>query len=791
MPRCVLQTAKAPARRYWQVFGLCFLCAAVLFLPHVIADAAAAGSFFRYAGDFNDQMVPFTAYANAFLKQGGTFSWATDLGSGFVNAYSYYCLGSPFFWLLLPLPARWVPWAIVPVLCLKFAVAGGGAYLWARRWLHSAQKGEGWAMLAGCLYAFCGANVYNIFFYFFLDAAALFPYLLKSLDDAVFDGRFGRLPLWVAVCMLTNYFFFAGQAVFLVLYFACLLAGRAFRLTPRLFGRLAWETLLGCLMGCLLLLPAGLSLLQNPRTVDPFNGYGYFFYNDPQQYGAILYSALLMPDTPYLADLFTGGVFKWTSLSAWLPVAGVAGGVAFCRAWRRHPFAKLLKVCVVCAFVPVLNSLFYALNSSYYARWYYMPVLVLCAATARALQSDAVCRGVLPGALGLVAAATAGAALFALVPNTGEEGTALGVVDYQPRFWALWGISLLGLGIFALLLRGRARLAGRFAAAATAAVLGFTLLWGTVHLSIGKYGQWGNDRALYRETYAAAEAVRAVLPAWEDAGFYRIDAYEAHNNLGIWFDESCLQHFNTTVAPHILEFYPSVGVPRDVNSKPDAALYALRGLLSVRYTLVPLDKEEDWQAQAVPGWTRWAEAGGYAVYENDNFLPMGFALDAALTPEELEAAPADHRAALLLRALVLPQADAAAQGLAPLEEERRSGFAYADYVRDIAACRANGVRAFTATRTGFTAETDYAAARWVLFTVPYDDGFTATVNGGAVPVHNADNGLMAVRVPAGHADIVFTYRTPGLRASAALTLGGLGAYLVYLVCLARRRHKKK
>ncbi|MBM6901490.1 hypothetical protein H6B10_18010, partial [Gemmiger formicilis] len=29
---------------------------------------------------------------------------------------------------------------------------------------------------------------------------------------------------------------------------------------------------------------------------------------------------------------------------------------------------------------------FYALNSSYYARWYYMPVLVLCGATAYTLE---------------------------------------------------------------------------------------------------------------------------------------------------------------------------------------------------------------------------------------------------------------------------------------------------------------------------------------------------------------------------------------------------------------------
>ena len=38
------------------------------------------------------------------------------------------------------------------------------------------------------------------------------------------------------------------------------------------------------------------------------------------------------------------------------------------------------------ALVPVLNSAFYALNSSYDARWYYMPILIMCAATMQAVS---------------------------------------------------------------------------------------------------------------------------------------------------------------------------------------------------------------------------------------------------------------------------------------------------------------------------------------------------------------------------------------------------------------------
>lgn len=238
---------------YWRVFALCFFTAVLLFAPHCIVDAVAGGGYFHYAGDFNDQQINFYQYANAFVKNGGSFSWATDLGSGFVNSYSFYLLGSPFFWLSMVVPARLMPWAMVPLLCLKMAVAGGGGYLWARRWV----RDETWSMLAGCLYAFSGFSIYNIFFNHFLDVVALFPYMLAALDDAVIDDKKGAFPFWVALNLVDNYFFFAGQAVFLIIYFFCMAAGRRYELGLRKFVRLAWETALGCACGCVLLLPAG------------------------------------------------------------------------------------------------------------------------------------------------------------------------------------------------------------------------------------------------------------------------------------------------------------------------------------------------------------------------------------------------------------------------------------------------------------------------------------------------------------------------------------------------------
>ena len=771
---------------YWRVFALCFFTAVLLFLPHCIIDAAAGGGYFHYAGDFNDQQINFYQYANAFLKHGGSFSWATDLGSGFVNAYSFYLLGSPFFWLSMLLPARLMPWAMVPLLCLKMAVAGGGGYLWARRWV----RDDTWSMLAGCLYAFSGFSIYNIFFNHFLDVVALFPYMLAALDDAAIDGKKGCFPFWVALNLVDNYFFFAGQAVFLIIYFFCMVAGRRYKIGPRKFALLAWETVLGCACGCVLLLPAGLSLLQNPRTIDPFTGYGYLFYGKSQQYGAIFYSAFLMPDAPYFKDMFQEGILKHTSLTAYLPLVGAAGGLAFCRARGRHPFTYILKVCVVCAFVPVLNSAFYALNASYYARWYYMPILVLCGATCYLLSRPALAERKLPRAFRLTSFITLTAAVFAFVPNEDEDGNfKLGVLDEPARFWAVFGVTVLGIVIFALLWHF-CRQKRQWGSIMTAAVLGFSLVYGTLHLSLTKYAQWDVDSDLIAETYGSAQEISAALP--EDT-FYRLDAYGAHNNLGLWFDRSCLQFFNSTVAPSIMEFYPEVGVKRDVNSKPDAENYGLRGLLSVRYTLVAKDKEDEWTEKALPGWQRSGETAAYAIYENENWVPMGFTYDYYVTADQLDRVSETERAQILCRALLLNEDQVSAFDtlLQPLPDEELTNRSEDAYAADCAARRAGAVAEFTATDTGFTAHTNYDTDELVFFSVPYDDGFTATVNSAPAGVEKVDDGLMAVYAPAGENEIEFTYHTPGLKLAAGINAAALVLYGVYLAILRKKSREDK
>ncbi|MBP1577554.1 MAG: YfhO family protein, partial [Oscillospiraceae bacterium] len=77
----------------------------------------------------------------------------------------------------------------------------------------------------------------------------------------------------------------------------------------------------------------------------------------------------------------------------------------------------------------------------------------------------------------------------------------------------------------------------------------------------------------------------------------------------------------------------------------------------------------------------------------------------------------------------------------------------------------------------------------VFFSVPYDKGWSAFVNGEEVVIEKANTGFMAVRVPAGNAYIRFNYMTPGLFEGAAVSAAGIALLIIYLIIakLIRRR----
>ena len=67
----------------------------------------------------------------------------------------------------------------------------------------------------------------------------------------------------------------------------------------------------------------------------------------------------------------------------------------------------------------------------------------------------------------------------------------------------------------------------------------------------------------------------------------------------------------------------------------------------------------------------------------------------------------------------------------------------------------------------------------VFFSVPYDDGFTAYVNGQETDILQVDEGLMAVLCPAGTNRVDFVYQADGYSLSRTVTLAAIPVFAVY------------
>jgi hypothetical protein len=767
---------------HWQTLLLALGIGTLIFLPFVIFD----GGYFIYYGDFNVQQIPFYKLAHEAVRSGNIFwNWHTDLGVNFIGSYSFYLLFSPFFWLTLPFPTSFLPHLMAPLLVLKTACAAFSAYFYLARFV----KDRRYAVIGGLFYAFSGWMAFNIFFNHFHEVAVFFPLLLIGIEKLVWEKQKGFLALAVALNAMVNYWFFIGEAVFVVIYFLIRLTDKPFRqrVSAARFFQIAAEAVIGVGCAAVVLLPSALALSGNPRTGagELLEGWGVWLYWHEQRLPAIIQSILFPPELPARPNFFPDHGAKWSSLSAWLPLFGASGVVAYFFQRRGDWLKKILALSLVFALVPGFNSLFILLNNSYYARWFYMPVLLMSLASVRAVEDCAYDLGSFRQSLKWCGIVTVGFVLAcAFTPTVGDEGeVAFGLMENPATFWMSAAVALAGLALTAVLVLWL-RQNRRFPVLLGAGVAMVAIVFTITYMANGRNSY---DRSQFVINTAIKGREQIDLP---DDQFSRADAYDAQDNLLMFWGLPNIQAFHSIVPPSIMEFYPLVGVTRDVGSRPEAEFYALRSLLSVRWLFIQSDKEEQ---DPMPGWTKHSEQVGFHVYENDNFIPMGFAYDAYIDREELEDFPVDQRGNVLLKAVMLEDMDAIRRHkdiLVPLNME--SFIASEETLAEDSAARAQyTAENFRIDNYGFSAETHFDEEKLLFFSVPWEAGWTAYIGGQAVPIEKVNIGFMAVRVPAGDCEIRFEYMTPGLLHGAMITAGAALVLLIYLLVGPRKKAGKQ
>lgn len=763
---------------YAFLFGLGL--AAVIFLPFIIRD----GGRFLFYGDFNVQQVPFYRIAHDSVRS-GNFGWnhLTDLGVNFIGSYSFYLLGSPFFWLTIPFPGEWLQYLMGPLFVLKFACASLTGYVY----MHRYAKNPSTALIASLMYAFSGFSLYNIFFNHFHEAIIVFPLLLAALDEYMYTAKRGVFAAMVALCCVTNYYFFVGMVTFTVIYFFIRLLSGSWKITFRNFICLTAEAVIGLGLACILLMPSVICILQNSRVTNPISGWSALLYGSNQRYIHILQSFFFLPDLPARPNFAPDSNSKWSSLGAWLPLFSMTGVIGWLQIHRRHWLKRLLWVLFIMALVPGLNASFQLMNASYYARWFYMLTLMMALATMMSIENA---RVDWIRALKWTSLVTIGLGLtIGLMPNLIKEDGKIVHVDfgleaYPTRLWCYIAAALICLTLVAFLITFYVRNSKAFYRASLIC-LSLVITGSSIYfIALGK--TQSTDPYSHIIPYALNGGQDVDVADMRDDRV-RNDFYESLDNSAMFWKVQSIQAFHSVVPGSLMEFYESIGVPRDVASRPDTTHYGLRGLTSTKY-LFDCDHDdkyfagEDYSKPNMPGWAYYSNANGFDIYENSNYIPLGFTYDHYITQMQYDSAQQQYRELLLLKGILLSddQIKKWSDMISPLPNE---DILYTEqrYAEDCANRASLVCSSFMYTNTGFNATITTDRDVPVFFSIPYESGWTAYVNGSPVEVEQVNVGFMAIRVHAGeNIKIQFVYRTPGLLLGAAITVLSLLLLLLYL-----------
>ncbi len=627
-----------------------------------------------------------------------------------------------------------------------------------------------------------------------------FPLLLIGLEEAVVNKRRAALAVAIAINAFVNYFFFIGECVFLVIYFIARIAcDRRFRISVGDFFCLAFECIVGVLIAGALFVPSIFQVLDVPRSTKILTDSGFLFYGREQRYGLLLEAMFFPPEIAARTNMFTEANAKWSSVALYLPLFSMAGVVAFVKGAKKHWAKALLVVCLVMAFVPGLNAMFSMFNNNFYTRWFYMPELICCLATVYALENEKQCDmkfglkfcAVAVGVMSLVVLLhpTNQKILDEAGKETGETAILPNITKISPAVFVQLAIAVAFLIMLGLLIRSRSRKPQNFATNLLSMTIVGSMLLGYYFVGYGRI--IGPYVGSYNRTVSANIHI-------DDPEFYRIEGLGEINNVNMLWEKSSLKSFTSIIPSSTFELYELLDIQRDVNSAPEESYYAFRSLARVKYLIVKSDYDEEKLEKALDDlkvYEYHSTQDGYDIYVNNYALPMGFAYDSYAVTED-----ASHLASgmdkLLCRAVVLDAELAEKYGgvLTRLEGDALINYISTDDFKADALQRIDaGGESFAITGDGFIARTEYADDELVVFSVPFDSGWSATVNGEPATVEKVNGGLCAVYVPAGSGIIEFTYSTPGGKLGLICTIGGaalLGVYLVVVYGFMRKRPQK-
>lgn len=575
--------------------------------------------------DMYHQYFPFLTEFYHKLKNGESllYSWNTGIGSNFLALYVYY-LASPFNWLCVLVPESLLMEFLSYMVVFKIGLCGAAFTCYLKNHFRTGT----WVILCFSLFyalsGFMAAYNWNVMW---LDVIALAPVVILGLERLVHEGNCRLYCIALGLSILSNYYLSIMLCLFLVFYFAVLLASKspasgsvsaplAFPGLRRVqnfylkaFIRFAVYSLLSGGMAAVLLFPelAALMLTEFSEINFPDTAKTYFSMMD--MLARHCFNVTVETGLDHWPNLYCG-----TAVFLLLPLYALQSGIPL---RERAPKLILLAFILISFSTNVLNFMWHGLNypDSLPARQSFLYIFLLLVLCFEALLHIREYSG------RLLTGVFAGVLLFLMLCEK------LVTDD------AFTGICFLSTGVFLLfyagfihILRMRPAVPGWFYVLVPLLVITEAGL-NTYLTSVPTV-----SRTTYLSNYASYQALTDKLTAQENGDFFRFDKFarRTQNDAMLIGFHGC-SYFSSTQNALVSDFYETYGMKGSrVNYCFDGATPVTAALLANRYMLYTLDRGYDTLFELA------GIDGKVYAYRNRYALPLGYMVSAYREADDIE-----------------------------------------------------------------------------------------------------------------------------------------------------------
>ena len=285
------------------------------------------------------------------------------------------------------------------------------------------------------------------------------------------------------------------------------------------------------------------------------------------------------------------------------------------------------------------------------------------------------------------------------------------------------------------------------------------------------------------ETYAVADYIQVI-----DPDFYRmINSYETQYN------EPLYRGYNGfSIGNNRLLLGEDISWMLDENVKTGLSIstsdYMLTTALSAKYYFTP-----DYEVP-LPGYEYFDRIGSITIYKNNYFVPVGSSVAYYVLESEFEKLTQTQKSYVFLNCVILSDEDAE-QITANLRLQRYdldtlpNALGEIQYYQAAKSRQDRGVSNVTYTQNRVYHDFVSATPTLLVYSIPFDEGWSAYSNGKILNIHNINGGFIGVEIPdGGEYAITLEYKAPGFE--IGFSISSITA-LIIIGCFFKYRDDRK